>query len=93
MSEIAVLSPLGINRVKALARARRLASLENAILGILNNRKPNSLLLQEAVVELVAQRHPLARVVTRQKPNAAVGAEQLDLYAGEVGAVITAIGD
>jgi hypothetical protein len=93
MSGITVLSPVGINQVKAQAMARRLASLERVTLGILNNSKPNSLALQERVVELLGKRHTFAGVVTKQKPSAAVGAEQLDVYAQEVGAVITAIGD
>lgn len=93
MSGITVLSPVGINQVKAQAMARRLASLERVTLGILNNSKPNSLALQERVVELLGKRHTFAGVVTKQKPSAAVGAEQLDFYAQEGGAVITAIGD
>ena len=45
------------------------------------------------MAELVGKQHKLAEVVTKQKPSAAVGAEQLDVYAREVGAVFTAIGD
>ena len=93
MSGITVLSPVGINQVKAQSIAPRLESLERVKVGILNNSKPNSLALQERVVELLGKRHTLAAVVTKQKPSAAVGAEQLDVYGQEVGAVITAIGD
>jgi len=93
MSQITVLNPVGINRVAAQPVAPRLASLEGVTLGILNNGKPNSLALQERVAELLARQHRLGGVVTKQKPSAAVGAEKLDLYAREVGAVITAIGD
>ena len=93
MSGITVLSPMGINQVEAQSMASRLASLEHVTLGILNNSKPNSLLLQERVAELLGQSHEIRKVVTKQKPSAAVGAEDLDLYAPEVGAVITAIGD
>jgi hypothetical protein len=93
MSGITVLSPVGINRVAARSMAPRLASLEGVALGILNNSKPNSLLLQEAVVGLLAPGQRPARVVTKQKSSAAVGAEELDVYAREVEAVITAIGD
>jgi hypothetical protein len=35
----------------------------------------------------------VAGAVTKQKPSAAIGAEGLDAYAKEVGAVITAISD
>jgi hypothetical protein len=93
MSRITVLNPTGINRVAARSMAPRLASLEGVTLGILNNSKPNSLALQERVAELLGQAHAIAKVVTRQKSSAAVGAADLDTYAEEVGAVITAIGD
>ena len=93
MSGITVLSPVGINRVGAQPIAPRLTSLDGVKLGILNNSKPNSLPLQERVVELLAKQYTFGGVVTKRKPNAAVGAENLDAYAREVGAVITAIGD
>jgi len=93
MSGIIVLSPEGINRVEAEPMAARLASLDGARLGILNNSKPNSLHLQERVIELLGARHKLEGVVTKQKPSAAIGAEKLDLYCQEVDGVLTAIGD
>ena len=93
MSRITVLSPEGINRVEAEPMATRLASLDGVRLGILNNSKPNSLRLQERVMELLGARHSLKGVVTKQKPSAAIGAEKLDLYAHEVDGVVTAIGD
>ena len=93
MGRITVLSPVGVNRVGSQPLAPRLRSLDGIKLGILNNSKPNSLELQRRVVELLAQRHPVAGAVTKQKPSAAIGADGLDAYAREVGAVITAIGD
>ena len=93
MSRITVLSPEGINRVEAEPMATRLPSLDGVRLGILNNSKPNSLRLQERVMELLGARHSLKGVVTKQKPSAAIGAEKLDLYAHEVDGVGTAIGD
>lgn len=90
---ITVLSPVGINRIGAQPITPRLTSLDGVTLGILNNSKPNSLRLQERVVALLSRKYTLGGVVTQQKPSAAVGAEQLDRYAGEVGAVVTAIGD
>ena len=93
MSEITVLSPLGVNRVGARPIAARLRSLDGVTVGILNNSKPNSLELQRRVVELIAKQHSVGGVVTKQKPSAAIGADGLDAYAREVGAVITAIGD
>ena len=93
MSGITVLSPLGVNRVGSQPLAPRLRSLDGVTLGILNNSKPNSLRLQQHVAELLGQKYALARIVTKQKPSAAVGAEDIDTFAREVGAVITAIGD
>ena len=93
MSSVTVLIPVGINRVEARPIAPRLASLVGARLGILNNSKPNSLALQERVAELLGRKVKLGGVVIKQKPSAAVGAEKLDLYAREVDAVVTAIGD
>jgi hypothetical protein len=93
MSRITVLSPLGVNRVGAQPIAPRLRSLDGVKLGILNNSKPNSLELQQRVVELIGRHHSVTGAVTKQKPSAAIGAEGLDAYAKEVGAVITAISD
>ena len=93
MSRITVLSPLGVNRIGSQPIAPRLRSLEGVTLGILNNSKPNSLELQQRVVELIGRSHTVAGVLTKQKPSAAIGAEGLDAYAKEVGAVITAISD
>ena len=75
MSGITVLSPAGVNRVAAQLIAPRLASLVGVTLGILNNGKPNSLPLQERVAALLGQQHRFGGVVTKQKPSAAVGAE------------------
>lgn len=93
MDRVTVLSPLGVNQVKAQPIAARLASLEGIRLGILNNSKPNSLELQQRVAELLGGRHRIGGTVTKRKSSAAVGAEKLDLYATEVDAVVTAIGD
>jgi hypothetical protein len=90
---ITVLSPLGTNRVDARPITPRLATLEGVTLGILNNSKPNSLPLQQRVAELVGKRYRVADVLTKQKPSAAIGADGLDAWAREVGAVVTAIGD
>ena len=60
MSSITVLSPLGINRAGSQPLAPRLRSLDSVTLGILNNNKPNSLELQQRVVELLGKSHPVA---------------------------------
>ena len=93
MTAITVLSPVGVNRVGSRPLSPRLTSLDGVTIGILNNHKPNSLPLQQRVVELLGKQSTLGGVVTKQKPSAAIGAEKLDVYAREVGAVVTAIGD
>ena len=81
MGAITVRGPVGINRVDAQTITPRLPSLDGVPLGILNNSKPNSLLLQQRVVELLARQYKVGEVVTKQKPSAAIGAEKLDVYA------------
>ena len=93
MNAVTVASPVGINRVASQPISSRLTSLDGITLGILNNSKPNSLELQQYVAELLVKQYGVRDVVTKRKPSAAVGAEGLDVYAREVSAVITAIGD
>ena len=93
MNGLTVLSPVGINRVEARAAAPRISSLEGIRLGLLNNNKPNASGLLEHIASLIGQRFPLGPRLPKQKPNPAVGAENLDVYAREVEAVITALGD
>ncbi len=93
MERITVFSPVGINRREARPPSGRIASLDGAVLGILNNGKPNSLALQEQIAQLLGARFKLAGVVTKRKPSASLGADGLYSFARDVGAVITAIGD
>lgn len=90
---LTVLSPVGINRVEARSVSPRIASLEGAAIGILINNKPNSEFLQDQITALLRERFKIGKVVKKIKPNAAVGAKNLDVFAREVKAVITAIGD
>jgi hypothetical protein len=93
LMSLTVLSPVGINRVEARPISPRIKSLEGATLGILINNKPNSEFLQDQIAELLKQKYKIAKVVKKVKPNASVGAKGLELFAKEVGAAITAIGD
>ncbi|MBI4081536.1 MAG: hypothetical protein HY423_02890 [Candidatus Lambdaproteobacteria bacterium] len=90
---VTLLSPVGLNKVEARPITPRLKTLEGIRLGLLNNRKPNSDILQNRIVELLQARYGLAEVVRKFKPGSSVGAEGLDVFAREVGAVITALGD
>ena len=93
MEEIWVMNPTGVNLVESRGIAPRLATLEGARLGLLNNNKPNSRLLQDHIAKLISEDARLEGVLWKQKPNPAVGAQGLDAYSNEVQAVITAIGD
>ncbi len=74
--------------------APRLASLDRVTLGILNNSKPNSLALQERVAERLGSAPRRSRASSPSRSPARPWAPtDLDIYAQEVGAVITAIGD
>jgi hypothetical protein len=90
---LTVLSPIGINRVEARGVSPRIATLEGADIGILINNKPNSEFLQDQITALLRERFKIGKVIKKIKPNAAVGAKNLDVFAREVKAVITAIGD
>ncbi len=93
MEKISVLSPIGINRVESRAISGRIGNLDGAKVGLLNNNKPNSEFLQDHMVKLLGERFRIEAVVKKVKPGPSVPAEELDQFAKEVGAVITAIGD
>ena len=93
MTQVTVYSPVGVNMVEARAAAPRIKELEGARIGLLNNSKTNSLLLQEEIVKLLEERYKLGAVVKNIKPNAALKAEGLEEFAREVDVVIAALGD
>ena len=93
MDGITVLSPIGVNLTEAQAIAARIPDLNGKIIGLVNNNKPNSRLLQDYIVNLLREKYDIKDVRVKQKPNAAVGAEGLADWAKEVDAVITALGD
>ena len=93
MTEVTVYSPLGINMVESRAISSRIADLNNVTIGIMNNSKTNSLMLQEEIVRLLEERYKLKAVVKNIKPNAALPAEGLEAFSKEVQAVIAAVGD
>ena len=93
MEEIWVLNPTGVNRTESQAIAPRLKQLEGVRLGLLNNNKPNSQMLQQHIVDLLSEQMELGAVIKKQKFIPSIGAEGLVEYASEVDAVITAIGD
>lgn len=93
MTQVTVYSPVGINMVESRAISSRIGGLEDVTIGLMNNSKTNSLLLQEEIAKLLDERYKLKAVVKKIKPNAALRAEGLEAFSNEVQAVITAIGD
>jgi hypothetical protein len=82
-----------VNLTEAQAIAARIPDLNGKTIGLVNNNKPNSRLLQDYIVGLLREKYDIKDVLIKQKPNAAVGAEGLADWAKEVDAVITALGD
>ena len=93
MTQVTAYSPVGINMVESRAITSRIAGLKDVTIGIMNNSKTNSLMLQEEIIRLLGDRYNLKAVVKNIKPNASHGAENLESFSKEVEAVITAIGD
>ncbi len=93
MTQVTVYSPVGINMVESRAINSRISDLTDVTIGLMNNSKTNSLMLQEEIVRLLEERYKLKAVVKNIKPNASHGADNLEAFSKEVQAVITAIGD
>jgi hypothetical protein len=93
MQGYTVLSPVGVNLVERQAISQRVPSLDGLRVGLINNNKPNSHLLQEHIVDLIRKQFQIQDVVLLQKPNPAVPAVGLADWAKEVDVVITAMGD
>jgi hypothetical protein len=74
--------------------AARLSTLRGATVGLLDNRKPNALLLLAEIGELLQARHGVARILPRSKfiYSRPASPEIIDELAG-CDAVVTAIGD
>jgi len=76
------------------ARAR-LAGLSGAVVGFIDNAKPNFDHLVDDLAEILVGRYGARRVVKRRKPSASVPAkpELLEGLAGECDVVIAGSGD
>ena len=75
--------------------ASRLDTLDNKVLGILDNAKPKADKVLEKVSDMLVNRYNLAGVVKRQKPSASKAApsEMLDEIAEQCDFAITGGGD
>ncbi|HEX6081811.1 MAG TPA: hypothetical protein VF197_19425 [Methylomirabilota bacterium] len=90
-----ILDPVGSSTAPSRTLAPRPASLQGAVIGILDNSKPNARVLLEGVAGALAAKLGAAGVRTWRKPGASVGATRavLDEMAAACGAVLTASAD
>ena len=90
-----ILDPVGSTAAASRTGAPRPASLQDAVIGILDNSKPNARVLLEAVARALAQKVGARDVKIWRKPGASIGATAavLDEIAAQCGAVLTASAD
>ncbi|MGE5522508.1 MAG: hypothetical protein ACM3SS_02250 [Rhodospirillaceae bacterium] len=77
------------------AAQRELKSLKGAVVGFIDNAKPNFNFLVDDLAELLTARYGVARVIKRRKRSASVPAptEVMDELTRECDLVITGSGD
>jgi hypothetical protein len=90
-----ILDPVGTTAAASRALAPRPASLRGAVIGVLDNSKPNARVLLEGVARALAARLGARDVRIWRKPGASIGATGpvLDEIAAHCGAVLTASAD
>jgi hypothetical protein len=90
-----VLDPAGSTAINARALARRPAGLTGAIIGILDNSKPNARVLLERVAQGLRERFGARDVRTWRKPTSSSGAMSsvLDEIAATCTVALTASAD
>ena len=95
MSAMEILDPVGSTSATSRPLARRPASLAGAVIGVLDNSKPNARVLLEGVARALAQQVGARDVKIWRKPGASIGATSavLDEIADQSGAVLTASAD
>jgi hypothetical protein len=95
MRAMEILDPVGSSAAATRTGAPRPASLQGAVIGILDNSKPNARVLLEGVARALASKLGAAEVRAWRKPGASVGATRavLDEMAAQCGAVLTASAD
>jgi uncharacterized membrane protein len=90
-----ILDPVGSTAAASRPLAPRPASLAGAVIGVLDNSKPNAGVLLEAVARALARQVGAREIRRWQKPGASIGAAAavLDQIAAQCGAVLTASAD
>jgi hypothetical protein len=93
--DMEILDPVGGSSAESRARAPRPRSLRGAIIGVLDNSKPNARVLLEHVARALADKLGARDVKRWRKPLASIGATGLvlDEIAAQCGAVLTASAD
>ena len=95
ISAMDILDPIGDTSAAVRTLAPRPGSLEGAVIGVLDNSKPNARVLLEGVARAVADKLGAREVRVWRKPGASIGATTtvLDEIAAQCGAVLTASAD
>jgi hypothetical protein len=90
-----MLDPSGSAAVAARSLAKRPAALEGAVIGLLDNSKPNARALLERVAEGLRERFGAREVRAWRKPTASRGAAEavLEEIAGASTVALTASAD
>ena len=90
-----ILDPVGSTTAASRALAPRPGSLQDAVIGVLDNSKPNARVLLEEVARALAEKVGARDVRVWRKPGASIGATAavLDEMAAQCGAALTASAD
>jgi hypothetical protein len=90
-----ILDPVGSTTAAPRALAPRPGSLQDAVIGVLENSKPNARVLLERVARALAEKVGARDVRVWRKPGASIGATAavLDEMAAQCGAALTASAD
>ncbi|MCL5958645.1 MAG: hypothetical protein M1358_04880 [Chloroflexi bacterium] len=92
---IEILDPTGEIESRELPMASRLDALDGAVIGLLDNRKPNASAFLSRIEELFAETYPGISVIRRQKryPTSDAGPRVLEELARQARGVVNAFGD
>jgi hypothetical protein len=95
MLAMEILDPVGSTTAVSRALAPRPGSLQDAVIGVLDNSKPNARVLLEGVAAALAEKLGAREIRRWRKPGASIGATPavLDEIAAQCGAVLTASAD
>ena len=95
MKNVVLFDPTAPRQAGGRDERRTLPGLKGAVVGFIDNAKPNFNYLVDDLAELLVARYGVARVVKRRKRSASVPApeEMLREVTGECDLVITGSGD